>query len=94
VLVEVATPRLAPEGRAPGGRTLPRKIFSGVRRIFIFLLGAAIITFIVWHQNEIHSVVAQKINRAVNQFHSQSESAPLRENALSYEKEVNEAAGK
>jgi len=52
------------------------------------------VTFIVCHRNDIHSAVAQTIHLAVSQVHSQSESAPLRETALSYEKEVNEAAGK
>lgn len=71
---------------------LLRRFFGGVRRIFLFLLAAAIVTFIIWRLNEIDSVAAQKITSVASQVQSQHESDPLRQSALNYEKEVEEAA--
>lgn len=64
---------------------------SGVRTIFILLLGAAIVMFLVAHRNEINSVATKKIERIVTQIHSKNESSSLRQGALNYEKEVNDA---
>jgi hypothetical protein len=38
---------------------LLRRIFGGVRRIFLFLLAAAMVTFVIWWLNGIDSVSAQ-----------------------------------
>jgi hypothetical protein len=73
---------------------LRRKIFSGVRRTFVFLLGAAIMTFVVAHRNQIHALATQKICRVVAHVKSKANAAdPLRQSALNYEKEVEEVTG-
>jgi hypothetical protein len=84
--------RLAQEHRALAHTKLLDKIFSQVRVIFLFLLGAAIVTFIVAHQNQIDSLAAQKISHAVKRVQTKSASDPLRQSALNYEKEVDAAA--
>ena len=70
-----------------------RLIFSGVRRLFIFLLGAALVVFIVAHRQRIDSLAVQKVGGVVAQLRAKTDTAdPLRQSALDHEKEVEEAA--
>jgi hypothetical protein len=67
--------------------------FPGVRGILYFLLGATIVTFIVAHRNEIDAAARQKVSRVVNHVQTKTQTAdPLRQSALSHEKEVDEAS--
>jgi hypothetical protein len=65
---------------------------DGVRAVFILLLGATIVVFIVSNRTEISSVVTQKISRAAIQVKNHADSSPLRQDALNYEKQVDDAA--
>ena len=72
-----------------------RVVFSGVRRVFIFLLGAAIVTFIVAHRNQIDYLATQKAGGMVAHLQTKANTVdPLRQNALNHEKVVEEAGGK
>lgn len=83
--------RLLRNYRAQEQSRLRQASDTGARKIFILLLGAAIVTFMVAHRNEINSVATKKIERIVTRIHSKNESSPLRQSALNYEKEVNAA---
>jgi hypothetical protein len=70
-----------------------RMVVCGVRRIFIFLLGAALVTFIVAHRNQINLLTANKVSIAVTHLQTKTDTAdPLRQGALEHEKEVEDAA--
>lgn len=72
------------------------KFFSGLRRVFIFLLLAAIVTFAVWQWNEVNqmgSLATKKIGAVVNQLQTKSAADPLRQNALKYQQEVESVVG-
>jgi len=84
--------RLRREQRAQFWARLRRKLSSGVRNIFIFLLGATFVVLALSHWNEINSVATQKVSRVLARVKEQHQSDPLRQSALSYEKEVEEAA--
>jgi len=84
--------RLMREQRAQFWARLRHKLSSGVRSIFIFLLGAAFVVLALSHWNEINSVAAQKASRVVERVKSKQQSNPLRQSALDYEKEVEDVA--
>jgi hypothetical protein len=67
-------------------------LIDGVRAVFILLLGATIVVFIVSNQTEISSVVRQKISRVESRLKSPANPDPLRQSALNHEKEVEDAA--
>jgi hypothetical protein len=67
-------------------------LIDGVRAIFIFLLGTTILVFIVSNRTEISSVVEQKASQMATRLNSPANPGPLRQSALSYEKEVEDAA--
>ena len=70
-----------------------RLLVSGMRRAFIFLLGTALVAFIVAHRQRIDSLAAQKVGGVVAQLRVKTDTAdPLRQSALNYEKEVEEVA--
>jgi len=85
--------QLEQDYRAQARSRWRRLIFSGVRRLFIFLLGAALVAFIVAHRQRIDSLATQKVGGVVAQFRAKTDTAdPLRQSALDHEKEVEEAA--
>jgi hypothetical protein len=87
--------RLDRDYRVKTRSRLRRMIFTGVRRTFIFLLGAAIVTFIVAHRNQIDYVATQKVSRVVAHLQTKADTTdPLRQSALDHEKEVEEVVGK
>lgn len=69
-----------------------RQLAAGTRKVFVFLLGAAIVVFVVAHRTEIHSLAANKITRVAAHIQVQAGASPLRQGALNYENEVNEIA--
>ena len=79
--------------RAKKWTRLKTMFFKGGRGIFYFLLGAAIVTFIVAHRNEIDAVARQKVSRVVNHVQTNTQTAdPFRQSALNYEKEVDKVS--
>jgi hypothetical protein len=83
---------LAPVRRAPRRKAAGGRFFKKVRRIFIFLLGAAIVTFLLAHWNDLNSVAAQKVGRVMTQVEAKNKANDaLRQSALNHENEVNEA---
>lgn len=65
---------------------------DGVRAVFVFLLGTTVLVFIISNENEISSVVKQKVSRVATRLNNPANPDPLRQNALNYEKEVDDAA--
>ena len=81
--------------RAQTRTRLRAKIFAKVRRTFIFLLGAAIVTFIVAYRNNINSAATQKTRQLVAHLQAKADSVdPLRQSAANYEKAIEEVASK
>ena len=78
--------------RAQWWADLRHQIFSRVRGVFIFLLGATIVVFTFSHRMEINTTATQKISRMAAQVKVQTDSSQLRQSTLNYEKEVEEAA--
>jgi len=79
--------------RAEKRMRLQRMLFQGVHRIFIFLLGATLVASIIARRNEIDALTRKKANQVVAHVQTKTEVAdPLRQNALSYEQEVDEAS--
>lgn len=68
------------------------EIFAKVRAIFIFLLLAAIATFVLAHLNEINAIAAEKARLVENTIQKHSAQNSIRQNALKYEDEVDSAA--
>lgn len=68
------------------------RIFVNVRSILIFLLLAAIATFVLAHLNEINDIALAKAHLVENHIQKLSDHDSLRQNALKYEKEVDSAA--
>jgi|SRR5690242_4326986 len=68
------------------------KIFAKVRTIFIFLLLAAIATFVLAHINELNAIAAEKAHLVESTIQKHSAKNSIRQDALKYEKEVNSAA--
>jgi hypothetical protein len=81
------------ELRAQKWDDIRRRFFRLVRGVFVFLLGAAIVILLVWHRRELDALAAAKLKQAASLVHA-SGSAPIQKDALDYEKEVNDAAGK
>jgi hypothetical protein len=65
---------------------------DGVRAIFVLLLGVTVLVFIVSNRTEINSVVKLKASRLTGRLNDPANPGPLRQNALNYEKEVEDAA--
>jgi len=81
--------------RARTRSRLRGKIFAKVRWTFIFLLGAAVVTFIVVHRNNINSAATSKTRQQVAQLQAKADSVdPLRQSAVNYEKAMEEVANK
>jgi hypothetical protein len=73
---------------------LRRKVYCGLRRAAIFILGAAIVTVVLANRDEIARVTAQKMRMIASHVQKEDESSLLRKNALTHEKEVDEVVGK
>ncbi len=71
---------------------LRRQIACGSRKTFVFLLGATLFVFLFSHERDIQRVTDAKVGRVVAKIEASSKSSPLRQNALNYEREVNEIA--
>ena len=71
-----------------------RKVYNGLRRMAVFLLGAVIVAFVLAHRAEIARMTAQKIKMVASHVQKKDESSELRKNALTHEQEVNEVVGK
>ena len=85
--------RLERDYRAQTRRRWRQIILTGMRRMFVFLLGTALVLFIVAHRRSIDSLAAQKVGGVVAQIQTKTDTAdPLRQGALNHEKEVEEAA--
>ncbi len=78
----------APAHHAPAPTRWLPKLFRGVRKLFVFLLGAAIVTTVICHRNEI----ASKTDTLIQQVKNRSAADSLRKSALSYEQQVDEVA--
>jgi hypothetical protein len=65
---------------------------DGVRAVFILLLGVTILIFAVSNRAEISSLVEQKAGQVAARLNNPAKPGPLRQNALNYEKEVEDAA--
>jgi hypothetical protein len=81
-----------PNRSAPRGAGWVSKFFSQVRVIFIFLLLAAIATFVLAHLNEINALAAEKARLVENTIQKHSAENSIRQHALNYENEVDSAA--
>jgi hypothetical protein len=77
-----------PRRSAPSGTSFWSKFFAKVRAIFIFLLLAAIATFVLAHLNEINALAAAKARTAETVIRKDTAQDPLRQGALNYEKAV------
>lgn len=77
-----------PRRSAPSGAIFWSKFFAKVRAIFIFLLLAAIATFVLAHLNEINALAAAKARTAETVIRKDTAQDPLRQGALNYEKAV------
>jgi ribonucleotide reductase beta subunit family protein with ferritin-like domain len=82
------------DDRTHSKNLLWRKVFYGLRRMAIFLLGAVIVILVFTHRDEIARATAQKIRMIVSHVQKRDESSEIRKNALTYEKEVEEVVGK
>ena len=65
-----------------------RRLFSGLKRLFIFLLMAAMVAGVVTYRNEINSVASKEIKQVVAFVQKRSQNDPLRQKALDYENQV------
>jgi hypothetical protein len=70
-----------------------RRLFGGLKKLLFFLLMVAAVAGAFTYRNEINLVVSKEINQAVAFVQKRSQKDPLRQGALSYEKEVEAAAG-
>lgn len=77
-----------PHRSAPRGTSFWSKLFAKVRAIFIFLLLAAIATFVLAHLNEINVLAAAKARSAETVLQKDNAQDPLRQGALNYERAV------
>jgi hypothetical protein len=75
--------------RAARRREFFGHVQSGVRRIFILLLVAAIMVFAFDQRAEIQSIALAKLHASLKKSHA---SNVLRQNAVNYEKQVDEIA--
>ena len=70
---------------------LRQQLFCGVRGIFIFLLGLSIVVFVLAHRKEINVAGDRQLRRLATEVKMPAATA-LRQSALDYEKEVDEAS--
>ena len=73
---------------------LRRKVCLGLRRTFVFLAGAMVVMLVISNRKNITSTAAQKIRLIIEHIQKTGDSTSIRNSALTYEKEVDEVAGK
>jgi hypothetical protein len=85
--------RIDRDYRAQNINKLRQKVYCGLRRLTVFLLGAIIVALVLTHRDEIARATAQKMRTIASHVQKKDESSELRKSALTYEKEVNEVVG-
>jgi hypothetical protein len=69
---------------------LHRAFVSGVRSVFIFLMGATVVVFICSHLTEINSIATHEAVQLAARVKAHTDASRLKQSDLNHEQEVNE----
>jgi hypothetical protein len=64
------------------------RLFKGVRTMFVFMLLATLVTFVVVHQKDIQAAAEKEIHTVAAKVQNRAQDDPLRQKALDYENQV------